>query len=255
MEYVRDQEQQIYRDFAGRLGKLATQYQSLRQNLGEHENYGATLTISLLHPLLAIYTEIRKRHKSRHFPEFNQPLVDIPSSYGLRLSMIKSFTCFHRFAKKEDVSFHFVLESIRDALSHPCPVIEEVYQRTGYETIVGSSGLIESYRFIQSTDVRGDNGRPRTFVEAEIERELKKIDDLNPYHGIMIQPVPSSNSRESRFQLIDSEGQVLVRRMVIEVPLGALKTLVVGLSDYLGRPIEEMVSRQFNQPRVVGARG
>lgn len=103
--------------------------------------------------------------------------------------------------------------------------------------------------------MRGNNGRPRPFVEARAEEELKKIDKLNRHHGITIRLVSSNNSKKPRYQLIDSEGNVLVRKMVIEVPLGALKTLVVGLSDYLGRPIEEMVPSQFNQPRVVPARG
>lgn len=252
-EYIRDNEEhQIYRDFANRLGKLAAQYQVLNRNLNNHENYGATLTISLLHPLLTIYTEIRNRNHRLQFDEFDRPLRDIPDSYGIRLSMVKTFTCCDEFARKEDMTFDFVLESIRHALSHPCPILDEQHQRTGYETVVGQSGLIEKFRFVRSSDVFGDSGRPRNYRQDEAERILGKMSGLNPNHGITLQAVPSRPTNGTpNCILVDATGERFVRKIVMEIPLDALKTLVKDLSEYLGRPIEEMMTQQFNGPRIV----
>jgi hypothetical protein len=253
-EYTRDNEEhQIYRDLANRLGRVAAQYQELKKILNDQENYDATLTISLLHPLLAIYTEMRKRHSRISFTEFDRPLCDIPDSYGIRLSMVKTFTCYDECARKEDVTFDFVLESIRHALSHPCPILDEQHQRTGYETVVGQRGFIEKFRFIQSSDVFGNNGRPRSYRQDEAKRILDNIFALNPNHGISMQPTPARNGN-TYYHLVDSSGSRFVRKIVIEVPLDALKTLVMGLSEYLGRPVEEMMTQQFNGPRVVRAR-
>ncbi len=253
-EYIRDdEEQQIYRDFAKRLGRVATQYQDLKRNINLLENYGATLTISLLHPLLAIYTEMRKRNSRISFTEFDRQLCDIPDSYGIRLSMVKTFTCFDKCARKEDVTFDCVLESIRHALSHPCPILDEQHQRTGYETVVGQRGFIEKFRFIQSSDVSGINGRPRSYKQDEAKRILDNISALNPNHGISMRSTLVSNGN-TNYHLVDSSGTRFVRKIVIEVPLDALKTLVMALSEYLGRPVEEMMTQQFNGPRVVRAR-
>ncbi len=252
-EYTRDDEHQIYRDFANRLGKLASQYQQNRGIFADNENYGATLTISLLQPLLTIYTEIRKRNSRLQFDEFDQPLRDIPDSYGIRLSMVKSFTCYDEFARKEDMTFDFVLESIRHALSHPCPILNEQHQRTGYETVVGQSGFIEKFRFVRSSDVYGDSGRTRNYKKKDAESILSTISELNPNHGITIQSVSARNGNTS-YRLVNSNGDRFVRKMVIEVPLDALKTLVTGLSKELGKPIEEKARKQFNPPKLARAR-
>lgn len=255
-EYIRDSEEhQIYRDFANRLGKLAAQYQVLNRNLNGQENYGATLTLSLLHPLLTIYAEIRNRNPRLQFDEFDRPLRDIPDSYGIRLIMVKLFTCFDKFARREDVTLDFVLESIRHALSHPCPILDEQHQRTGYETVVGQNSIIEKFRFIQSSDVFGGNGRPKNYRKDEAERILFNISALNHNHAIALQPVSSRypNATPS-YILVDTAGVRFVRKIVIEIPLDTLKTLVKDLSKYLGRPITEMVTQQFNGPRLAKAR-
>ena len=254
-EYTRDSEYQIYRDFANRLGKLAEQYKTLSRSLNSYENYGATLTISLLQPLLTIYTELRVRNSRDSFEEFDRPLLDIPASYGIRLSMVKTFTCFDEFARKEDMTFDFVLESIRHALSHPCPIlVDEQHQRTGYETVIGQSGFIEKFRFVQSSDINGDSGRPRNYKRDHAEKIQNKISGLNPNHGIALQVVSTQNAANLMCKLVDANGDRFVRKIVIEVPLDALKTLVQGLGEYLGRPIEEMARQQFNAPRLARAR-
>ena len=254
-EYVRDSdERQIYSDVASRLGKIAKHYESLSRSPISDENYGATLTISLLHPLLAIYVELKKR-KRRVFNEvFGRPLLHILDSYGINYDMVKSFSYFDQFAHKEDMTIDFVLVSIRHALSHPCPIYDEQHQRTGYATVVGQSGIVEQFKFVRSSDVDGDSGRLKKYEKNEAEKIQKKISELNPNHGIALQAVPTHNATNPQYQLVDASGDLFVRKIVIEVPLGALKTLVQGLSEYLGRPIEEMPSQQFNAPRLTRAR-
>ena len=254
-EYVRDREErQIYSDVASRLGKIAKHYESLSRSPISDENYGATLTISLLQSLLAIYVELRKRKRPVFKEVFGRPLLHIPDSYGINFDMVKSFSCFDKFAHKEDMTIDFVLESIRNALSHPCPIYDVQNQRTGYATVVGQSGIVEQFKFVESSDVFGDSGRPKKYTKNRAEVILNKISELNPNHGIALQAVPTQNNEIPQYQLVDASGDLFVKKMVIEVPLGALKTLVQGLSEYLGRPIEEMARQQFNAPRLTRAR-
>ena len=253
-EYTRDSEHQIYSDLASRLGKLAKHYESLRRSPISDENYGATLTISLLQSLLAIYVELRKRKRPVFKEVFGRPLLHIPDSYGINFDMVKSFSYFDKFAHKEDMTIDFVLESIRNALSHPCPIYDVQNQRTGYATVVGQSGIVEQFKFVWSPDVNGVSGRLIKCEKNDAEDILNKISELNPNHGITLQAVPTRSAANPSYQLVYANGDRFVKKMVIEVPLGALKTLVQGLSEYLGRPIEEMARQQFNAPRLTRAR-
>ena len=245
VEFIRDEhEGQIYSDMARRIGCLTRQYHAVAGQLPPEKVYDATLAICLLHPLLVNYTEAKKRFPPRVFQEFKLPLPHIPAKYGINRSMIKEFTFFDKFARLEDVSFDFVLESIRDALSHPCPVGDDLHPRTGYETVIGESKRVERFRFINSPDVRGDSGRPYNYGEARARRIFNDI--ARRCDGNRFELIENSGTHGLNFHIVHANGDRLVRRIVIDVPADSLEILVTGLSDFLSQPIREMLASSHN---------
>lgn len=245
VEFIRDEhEGQIYSDLARRIGYLQGQYRDFANKLPPDEVFDDTLAVCVLHPLLAIYAEARKRFNPSVFQEFRLPVPHIPAKFGISRSMIKEFTFYDKFACLDDVSFDFVLESIRDALSHPCPISEERFLRTGYVTIPGKSRKVERFRFVNSPDVRGNLGRPSNYDEVRARRIFEEIAQRCDSNKFVL--IGNPGTRGNKFHIAHANGNRLVRKIVIEIPADSLELLVTGLSDILSRPIREILASSRN---------
>lgn len=154
MEYRRTDDAQIQADFAGRVGQILMQYESLKTKLPIEEQYEATLSIALLQTMLTQCQELLKNNRSvKNAPLGLEELVAManrgfdepPPLLGITHECI-----LDRWPSERSLKYRDVIECIRNALSHPLPQTNERLPRTGYTSQKCNSGLLEAFVFTQS---------------------------------------------------------------------------------------------------------
>lgn len=235
MEYLRDYLEgnkkavSIQAGFALHAGKLLMQYEALAQKLPHDQRYDATLTISVLQALLTNCVELLDSlQKSQSFQQdFARPLLDIPQFLGIGRSLIR------KSYYKEEVTHKQILESIRNALSHPTYSTKGELSSTGYHTINETGHLISAFRFIDSPWVK--RGRLMTYddaakAQAVIERFERRAGNFG------LRPRQQNPGRKFEIALGD---QTFVPIMELEIPLPNLKVITRELSNLLAQPVME----------------
>lgn len=233
-EYERDYKDQIYSDFAFRLGKIANQYDKTKFT---DEKFEVTLYICILQNLLTNCLDSVLRSEddktclllTKIKPLLNKSIDEKNSPWGLELSFIRINTF------NEDLKVGSVIEKMRHSLSHPAQLkITKEYPSSGYTTIPNdSTGKISKICFINSPDVV--KNRPRLFnEEKDVERYIESR-NLEKF-GLCSKKVNCGNS--SRYGLFKDE-KLFTRIFRIDLPIETLKTLINELSNNLSVEVTE----------------
>ena len=222
MEYYRDPENQIYADLSYRLGRILVQYENLDTKEAKFE---ATLYITILQNLVANCNEyIRKMTNSeRRNSIFKLNYAKI--NWGLKDgNWIKN-----TFGEEENLQ-NFI-SKIRNAVSHPNAIdIISEFPSTGYTTISDGTGVIKSYRFINSPDTK-DN-RPKEFdSKKDAENYIKKNHLLK--EGISLKE--QHGFRKSMY-ILYKDDKIFTRQSIIDLTVKELGVFVKHLANYLAQP-------------------
>ena len=128
----------------------------------------------------------------------------------------------------------FVLDKLRNALSHPCVLdIDDDFPSSGYTTVQDGSGTICRYCFVNSPDKK--NGRPKSFDnEDEARRQLDKLKS----EGEMPKEVDIISDERGRF-CYGRGGKPFARVFKIYLTVEEIHELVIGLSNHLAQPSQE----------------
>lgn len=227
MEYFRDDKDQIYSDFAYRLGQIIEQYDKIKNE----EKFESTLYIVVLQSLLTIFNEKAKIKRKRELNNsiFNKSLSDL--NWGIEES------CWINNSYVGENSLLNLLFHIRNALSHPTLIFNNVeIKSTGYTTIKDGGGIIKKYRFIDSPDVNSNNHK-RQYNKNQIQNIIfgVGVDNTQIKYGL-----PSDIS----FKLVDgetnkyyliSDGEAYIRISIIELTTYQLGLLVKNLAVFIAQ--------------------
>jgi hypothetical protein len=228
--YYRTKDGQVMADIAYRIGRIAVQYESL--DLPSEENFESTLYLTALQNLLTQCQELYKAMKSsdRKKECLAASVSDVPGLWGIRKEFITKYSF-----EDEKLTYDDFLRHTRNAMSHPTALdIESFTPSTGYSTQRDISKEISKYIFISSPDVRKNNRlkefRSRKSIEDHQEKYLRNYKDIEIVEVI--------DRRTITYQL-KKNGEPFLRICRIDLPVSALRSLVLGLSNYLAQPIQE----------------
>lgn len=229
MEYFRDPKNRIQAGFALNAGKLLIQYDALTTNLTPSAKFDATLAICVLQALLTNCAELLKAMKADRRGLFREDIPDIPYQWGIRRSFVKTNTF------PDNLTYEKFIEHLRNALSHPTSSEVEHYPSTGYTTLPDGSGVISTFRFIDSPWV--DRGRIHSKASSSDEQKVKRTaEEFERRHGVMsLEVVCNTNGRYEIFR----DRQLYLPIFEAELPLVALTELAIGLANHLAQPAVE----------------
>ncbi|MFY9116475.1 MAG: HEPN family nuclease [Bacteroidales bacterium] len=226
MEYFRDPRNQIYADFAYRIGKIVIQYERIKIN---EEKFEATLYLAALKNLMTICNEyVREMTRTtRRDSVFRKDLES--AGWGLRNE------CWVKNTFREEQNLQNFIRRIRNSVSHPTQVqIDSDYPSTGFTTLKDDSGVIKEYRFINSPDT--ENNRVKLFhSEDKILKYIKKNKDEFPLditYGF------KQEGRTLNYYLV-SNSKEYARISIIDLTVLELGFFVRHLANYLAQPIQE----------------
>jgi hypothetical protein len=211
MEYYRDTENQIRAEFALRVGKLINQYE--KSDLLK-DKYEATLYIMALQSLLTqcqeLYRAMKDADRKKQF--LAKQIEEKNEFWGIRNIFIAKDTFYKGLPTYGDFFNH-----LRNALSHPTDInLEAHFPSTGYTTVPDNSGVIKTLCFIDSPDVKKTD-RLKSYSKDRIEKILKD---------------------EIKYQF-KKDDNPFARIFKIELPIKAMRKMVLSLSNYLAQPSKE----------------
>jgi len=253
MEYERTEDAQIQADFANRVGQILLQYERLKLALPDDQQFEVTLTIALLQSMLTQCWELLKRlHIPSMAPDGLEDLVtmanrgfdDPPPLLGLTEACIQE-----RWPTTQVLKYRDLIECIRNALSHPSPQHSEGLPRTGFMTLQGDSGLIESIVFTQSPWVDFDGQLERKYQARQgkyegIVRAKKAVNGWTAAHGTTgVELLEQAGGK----LLPMRAGQLFLPIMRIKLDAAHLRVFVLALSDYLSEPLRQGVSKKASR--------
>lgn len=224
MEYKRDGNNQIQADLAGRIGKIAEQYEQLTPCLEEKDRFDATLHICLLQTLLTSCTELIKSKTDKEFEKEITPLLK-----EIKYEIIKN--SFVSRVTNKALLFH-----IRDALSHPVVTqvsTESLYQITGYTTEKDeNSDQIVAFIFTDSPDIKKADSI-KTYPSEEVA-DYFFCHSKGFAKGVKPHPVGEKNFQLYRFEA-DNPLEPYVRIFQVKIDVENIKLLVTKLSEFLSK--------------------
>lgn len=246
-EYVPTSDGQIHADFARRAGLILLQYEQLTRGLVPSERFEATLAISLLQALLTSFVELsRTNPRRREFDELLRlPIEAAPPRLGLNPSAIR-----WSWSREGALTYRYVIEAIRNSLSHPTPQrLGLPFKTTGYTAKATSDGDIDGYSFVQSPWV-SKNGQSLSAKfspqadrahECEVMREALK--DWSSKHRVTV----TAEQRGSRLQPV-LNGEVFAPVVEVQLSTSELRTFTLAMADLIAG--EEL---RLRAARPVGA--
>lgn len=226
--YNETPDKRIRADFALRIGKLFSGYEKKLASLEVKEQFDATLTLVLLQSLLTTCSELM--NKKPYDDYFDQQLVQVPALWGLRSDMVVRNTF------PEKLTYKLVIDRVRNALSHPTyGDVEHKYPISGFKNINDSDGNIWGFSFVNSPDIKHE-GSVESFCESEAGRKLaERRKGITKASG---EQVLELSKKENGKFVICCCGEPYVRIFQMSVPMTALKSLLLGLSNYLAQPTQ-----------------
>ena len=236
-EYERDYKNQIYSDFAFRLGKIANQYDGTEHPNGKYE---VTLYICILQNLLTncldgvLRSEENKNRPSllKIKPLLERVVDENNNSLGLKLSFVKKNTFDETLGSLKVAD---IIERMRHSLSHPAQIdINQEYPSSGYTTKPDKTENISEVCFINSPDVR--KNRPKLFSKEDIDKFIKDS-------GLGKRSVVAKKVKCGCYCLSKDE-KPFARIFRIDLPVDNLKTLITELSDNLSAELKEKNSNR-----------
>jgi hypothetical protein len=228
MYYFLDHNNQIQADIAYRIGRIAIQYDTCSDRFPPEQKFDDTLHICLLQTLLTSCSEL-----IRAMGNNEMKLSPFPSNFDSanKLWGLENAEILQNTFRREKVTNNHIITHMRDSLSHPARLdLHAEYISTGY-TAVEANKMITDFVFISSPDVRRD--RPKPFHTQE-EAQLQLAQGGFP-KGTVVYEIGDG---EKKYQLW-YKGNPYARIFQIKVPVGGIKTLVRGLSNYLAQPIKK----------------
>ena len=230
MEYFRDPKNQVYADIAYRLGKIIVQYERINNN---EEKFEATLYLAVLQNLM---TNCREYIKNMTGSEIFKSDVEFVN-WGLKKD------CWVKNTFNEELNLGNFITRIRNSVSHPTEIdLESEFPSTGFSTIIGNSGLIERFRFINSPDTIKNRQKYLTSIE-EVEQTIYTRDRIKD--KIIHNEFPKEISykevklgKEIKYSLT-LEGKPFIRISIIELTTKQLGNFVKYLANYLAQPIQK----------------
>ncbi len=223
---------QIHADFARRAGCILLQYDRLTQDLEPRERYEATLAISLLQALLTSFVELsRSKARKREFNELlNLPIEAAPPRLGLNPSAID-----WSWRRKGGLTYRYVIEAIRNSLSHPTPQkFGQLFKTTGYTARATSEGDIDGYCFVQSPWVaKSGTGlaarfSPKESDERECQSMRDALTDWGQKHGVDL----SVERRAGCLQPV-LDGILFVPTVEVKLSTSELRTFTLAVADLI----------------------
>jgi len=229
MEYYRQPNNRIQAGFALNAGKLLVQYQTMMAPLPAASRYEATLVICVFQSLLTNCSELLASMKKGDKASWNEPLPDISSKWGLQ----RKFVTRDNFPAP--LTYKRFISHLRNAVSHPTtPSKEPQLPSTGYTTIPGSSGMIETFRFTESPWVyRGEDFR--SYVNKKETTVKRSLDRFNKEYGCHLE---CSRNSEGLYRAMQ-DGQPYRPIFIAEIPLAGLMNIALELANYLAQPTQE----------------
>lgn len=229
MEYFREPNNKIQAGFALNAGKLLIQYQQMVESFPQESRYDATLAICVLQSLLTNCSELLDSMKEQLKQIWMEQLPDIPFRWGLK----RGFVTLNTFPAP--LTYERFIEHLRNALSHPTtPDKKPKLPSTGYTTILGSSGIIEAFRFTDSPWVsRGEDFAP--YVSKNSTKVAESLKRFNRKYDCLVEA--SLNSRGCYQAMHD--GQPYRPIFIADIPLDSLVRIALELSNYLAQPTQE----------------
>lgn len=226
--YNETPDKRIRADFALRIGKLFSGYEKKLASLEVKEQFDATLTLVLLQSLLTTCSELM--NKKPYDDYFDQQLVQVPALWGLRSDMVVRNTF------PEKLTYKLVIDRVRNALSHPTyGDVENKYPVSGFKNINDSDGNIWGFSFVNSPDIKHER-RVESFGESEAGRKLaERRKEIIKASGEQV--LELSKKENGKFAICCC-GEPYVRIFQMAVPMTALKSLLLGLSNYLAQPTQ-----------------
>lgn len=229
MEYFRQPGNKIQAGFALNAGNLLVQYQNMARSIPKDSCYEATLVICVLQSLLTNCSELLAS-MNRHSKEvWQEPLPDIPSRWGIK----RKFVVKNTFPG--ELTYEGFIKHVRNAISHPTASDKDPkLPSTGYTTIPGSSGMIETFQFTDSPWVdRGrDHSRYVSSDRAKVTRELNQFNKKYDWH------LEASLNTKGLYQAIH-DSQPYRPLFVAEISLDGLISIARELANFLSQPIQE----------------
>lgn len=247
-EYVPTSDGQIHADFARRAGRILLQYERLSRDLEPSERFEATLAISLLQALLTSFVELSRTNARRG--DFDAllrlPIAAAPPRLGLNPSAIR-----WSWSHQGDLTYRYVLEAIRNSLSHPTPQrLNLPFKTTGYTARATSDGDIDGYCFVQSPWVakNGQSLSQKFSPQADRARECESmrgaLTDWSSNHRVVV----TAEQRGSRLQPV-LNGEVFAPVVEVQLSTSELRTFTLAMADLIAG--EEL---RLHPARLVGAR-
>ena len=166
--YSRDENNQIFSEFASRIGKIVCQYEE--NEFPEGEKFEVTLNLIALQSLL---TQCIEQHRDRGKAESEKSILANPvtatsTTFGIHKGLIKENTF-----GEETFTYFKLLVHIRHALSHPTAQLET--NSTGYTTTGGNpSEEIKAFRFVNAPD-NGHNKGKNFCIEIPVKTIRKLV--------------------------------------------------------------------------------
>jgi hypothetical protein len=255
MEYERTDDAQIQADFAGRVGQVLLQYDRLRPQLPQDQQFEATLSIALLQTLLTQCQELLTKFRSSAKAPLglkelvamaNRGFDEPPPLLGLTEACI-----LERWPSEKRFEYRDLIECIRHALSHPLPQNNGGLPRTGYTTQKGSSGLIQAFVFTRSPWV-GPSGallpefRPGKDDEKNVDETNKKITKWARNAGVVNVVLAETKAG----YLPTRDGVPFIPVMRVRLDVAQLRLFVLALSDYLSEPLRQKVGQSEQRSSV-----
>lgn len=230
MEYFRQPDGKIQASFALNAGRLLSQYIDQAKKLPQDQRYEGTQTICVLHALLCHTVELVKSMRQIHRCKFDLPLPEVGAWLGIEKRQVVKYTFL------EPITNFLFLEHLRNSLSHPThPEKDPGHPSTGYTTIKGKTGLVESFCFVDSPWIcRGKfMSQYRVRDKAKLEKTLEQKEFANKYGCLAIV------RDESGFWQFEDGNGLFFPLFEARILLVDLIQLTLKVSNFLAQPIRE----------------
>lgn len=245
MEYERTEGGQIQAAFAERAGQLLVQYDHLRKHLPPDHQFESTLSIVLLQSILTMCHELLKKRRPKNTSKSLDALLSMadrnldaePSLLGLSKECI-----LERWPSGNGVTYRNVVESIRNALSHPLPQKPGTFPTTGFTTELSGSGQLEAFVFTHSPWVNstGSGIKPEYWPSRKqkesfqiLRNKCDKWESENNYFGLEL-------IEDKICWSVFLNGSLFIPVCRIRLDVAQLRTFTLGLSDYLSEPVRQV---------------
>ena len=224
MEYFRTDQGRIQASFALNAAQLLRQYLDYSRGLPNNKRFEATQTVCVLQALICNLKEHIEQLKDFQRSYFYSPLPDIGTT-GLKRHHIKKYTY------AAPLSYYMALTSIRNALSHPTHAEQtSPFPSTGYTTIKSESGLVSTFRFIDSPWIKEGRLKDRWLDKDRIKLESKRKNLGNEFPTLEV-----AQNESGKWQFFN-DGKPYIPLFEAEVPLEDLIQYTFQIANQLAQP-------------------